>query len=103
MSDPTRRLLNDDEETAMARLADFMTDLRRWGLSANEGEMTAAVHVLQGFVIQHAIERQFAGFNSWFREVRTGESWEARHPHWRDQEAINKRLSSTSTVTRTTP
>jgi hypothetical protein len=65
-SGDARALFNEDEDAAMAHLNGFMVALRGWGLSANQDEMVAAIHVLQGFVVQHAVARQFSGLSDWF-------------------------------------
>lgn len=49
--------LDAEEQEAMDHLLDFMACLRAWGLRSNEGELASAIHVLQGFVIQHMLKR----------------------------------------------
>jgi len=41
----------------MDALAMIVQKVQLWGLRANLSEMTTAVHVLQGFVIQHMLHR----------------------------------------------
>ena len=62
-------VLDDDEHEAMGYLLEFMWKLRKWGMTANQVEMEAAVHVLQGFVIQHMLHRLEPGrWAAWTRE-----------------------------------
>lgn len=49
---------DEEEAEAMEHLLAYMELVtKRWGLRTNEGELTAAIHVLQGFVIQHMLRR----------------------------------------------
>jgi hypothetical protein len=58
--------LNEEEQAALDALNDFMQRVRYWGLRANHGEYTAAIHVLQGFVIQHALVRIDPRWGQWY-------------------------------------
>jgi hypothetical protein len=49
--------LDPEERETMDLLLAFMRQLDDWGLRVNQGEMTAAIHVLQSFVVQHMLER----------------------------------------------
>lgn len=49
--------LDEEEVTAMEDLFKVYICLRGWGLRANHGELEAAVHVIQGFIIQHMLQR----------------------------------------------
>lgn len=60
--------LNHDEQAAMDDLLRFMAKMKRMGLNANVSEMIAAVHVLQGFVIQHMLARVHPDWSSWYSE-----------------------------------
>lgn len=51
-------ILNAEEREAGDHLLAFMEIVsQRWGLAANAGEMTTAIHTLQGFIIQHMLVR----------------------------------------------
>lgn len=42
----------------MEALLGVMTTITRdWEMTANPGELTAAVHVIQGFIVQHMLHR----------------------------------------------
>lgn len=63
---------NDSErETLDAILFAFNRIAHEWKLKANHGELAAATHVLQGFVIQHMLSRLAPEWGSW---------WEAPEP-----------------------
>ena len=66
-----RVVLDADEQEAMDHLLAFMEIVsRRWQLAANSGELTAAIHVLQGFVIQHMLTRLEPGeWGDWWRQA----------------------------------
>jgi hypothetical protein len=49
--------LDPEEQEVMDLLLAFMKRLDDWGLKANQAEMTAAIHVLQGFVVHHMLQR----------------------------------------------
>lgn len=49
--------LDPEEREMMDLLLAFTRGLEGWGLRANQAEMTAAVHVLQGFVVHHMLQR----------------------------------------------
>jgi hypothetical protein len=55
MPDPT--MMNDEERIAMGKVTEAMHAIQGLGALANQVELTAAVHVLQGFVIQHMLHR----------------------------------------------
>jgi hypothetical protein len=54
---PVRARLDDEEQAAMDDLLAFMDKIQAMGITANWAELGAAVHVLQGFVIQHMLHR----------------------------------------------
>lgn len=50
--------LDREEEKAMNLLMVFMEIVRKdWKMTANGSEFTSAIHVLQGFVVQHMLHR----------------------------------------------
>lgn len=57
MSDPDGPALAGDEQVAMDKLLEVMEIIRGWGLQANQAELTQAVHVIQGFIIQRMLQR----------------------------------------------
>lgn len=63
--------LNDEEREAMRGLLRFMAVVRVWGLLANGGELIGAVHVLQGFIVQHMLRRLGGDrWSLWFADQR---------------------------------
>jgi hypothetical protein len=65
-------VLNVEEQKAMTCLYDFMQIVNvAWALDTNKGELAAAVHVLQGFVIQHMLRRlASAHWSAWYASQR---------------------------------
>lgn len=65
----TRPVLDPDEREAMDHLLAFMEIVsKRWQLRVNHPEMGAAIHVLQGFVIQHMLVRvEPDAWGDWWR------------------------------------
>jgi len=60
--------LSREEQKAMNHLIEFSKVVKGWGLSANQQEMTQALHVLQGFIVQHMLYRlNPAGWSDWYR------------------------------------
>jgi hypothetical protein len=58
---------NEDEEEAFDAIQGFMRVMHRLKLKANQQEMYSAIHVLQGFVVQHMLERLVPGaWGEWF-------------------------------------
>lgn len=62
-------VLNEDEQEAWDLLGAFMRKLQTWGLRTNEDELAAAVHVLQGFVVQHMLRRCVpqGAWSAWYK------------------------------------
>lgn len=62
-------LLSEDEK----RIMDYVKHVHNqitavWGLSANTEELTAAIHVIQLFIIQHVLAREAPKeFNNWYK------------------------------------
>lgn len=50
-------LQNDEERTAFKTLGQVHKQILDWGLRVNQAELSQAIHVLQGFIIQHMLER----------------------------------------------
>ncbi len=75
MSEQPRAIPYEQEQEALDCLARYMEIVwHGWGLRANESEQAAAVHVLQGAVIQHMLNRiEPARWGSWWddRESKT--------------------------------
>lgn len=49
--------LNDEEEEVMMLLLGVYERIVDWGLGANQYELAAAVHTIQGFIVQHMLNR----------------------------------------------
>ena len=66
----TQRAELDDEELAVfADLNEVVRGIRAWGLVANDQELITAAHTIQGFVIQHFLQRVgVPGISSWYSE-----------------------------------
>jgi hypothetical protein len=59
--------LDPEEREMMDLLVSFTRGLEDWGLRANQAEMTAAIHVLQGFVVHHMLQRIAPqAWSSWY-------------------------------------
>lgn len=54
---PQRALLNESEQTAWNDVVSAMQRIQAWGLATNESELGQAVHVIQGFITQHMLQR----------------------------------------------
>jgi hypothetical protein len=52
-----RAVLDADEQTVMDHIVAAFNGIQELGLNTNTGELAQATHVLQGFVIQHMLER----------------------------------------------
>lgn len=50
-------ILNTEEQAAMDDLLAAMDKILSWDLKSNGVELASAVHVLQGFIIQHMLQR----------------------------------------------
>lgn len=63
----TDRLLDDEEQAAMDAVNNAMSQIVALGLRANGTELASAIHVLQGFVVQHMLQRREAEhWGNWF-------------------------------------
>jgi hypothetical protein len=62
-----RAVLNEEEQETMEALTDVMTTItRRWRMTQNASELASAVHVIQGFVVQHMLHRlEPESWSSW--------------------------------------
>jgi hypothetical protein len=56
------------EEETNELLLEFMTRLREWGLKYNQDEMARAIHTLQMFVFQHALQRTGSLNGGWYAD-----------------------------------
>lgn len=55
------------EREASDHIIDAMNIIKSWGLEANHGELEAAIHVVQGFIIARMLTRANPDeFNSWY-------------------------------------
>jgi hypothetical protein len=65
-------MLSADEAEAMEMLLAVVDHIREdWGLMMNEAELTQAVHVIQGFIIQHMLQRLAPGqWGRWYAEKK---------------------------------
>ena len=60
-------VLDEREAELLRKLDEVMGGIKDWGLVANHDELGAAVHVLQGFIIQHMLHRVAPEhWNSWY-------------------------------------
>lgn len=51
-------VLSPEEQQAMDALLGVMNTITRtWDMTQNSGELAAAIHVVQGFIIQHMLHR----------------------------------------------
>lgn len=58
MTEPGSVTLDAHEQAVMDALLGVMrTITREWGMHANGSELVAAVHVVQGFIVQHMLHR----------------------------------------------
>lgn len=57
---------NEEEERTSDLLLDFMVQIKDWGLKYNSDEMTRAIHTLQMFVFQHALQRTDGLCGEWY-------------------------------------
>jgi hypothetical protein len=60
---------NDEEEKTNKLLMDFMDQLREWGLDCNGDEQARAIHALQMFVFQHALQRTGSVCGEWYSKL----------------------------------
>lgn len=60
-----------EEIKANDMLLDFMQQLRDWGLDCNHDEVARAVHSLQMFVFQHALQRTGGVNGQWYGNTAT--------------------------------
>lgn len=50
--------LNVEEQVAMDHLLAFMVTVQsEWGLKHNQSELVIGIHMLQGFILQHMLQR----------------------------------------------
>jgi len=56
----------EEEEVANDLLLDFMTTMREWGLDCNGDELARAIHTLQMYVFQHALQRTGSVCGEWY-------------------------------------
>jgi hypothetical protein len=69
-----------DEIVAMGEINDAYKRIVSWGLSANGSELTAAVHVVQGFVIQHMLARVDPDWSDWYQAPAQAEGTSEASP-----------------------
>jgi hypothetical protein len=65
---------DDEEEAAGELLLDFMQTVKDWGLDCNWNEFTSAIHTLQMFVFQHALQRTGGINGEWYESLRQEET-----------------------------
>jgi hypothetical protein len=62
-------VLNETERKAMDALIACMVEIQTWGEKANTSEFIAAIHVIQGFIIQHMLYRlEPTEWSNWYGE-----------------------------------
>lgn len=63
---------NESEEMANKHIMDFMKIVHEeWQLIGNHEELASAVHVLQGFIIQHMLSRIDSDkWGNWYGEEK---------------------------------
>lgn len=60
---------NDEERLANESLLDAVSRIQGWGLKANHAELVQATHVIQGFIVQHMLQRLNPdAFGRWYEE-----------------------------------
>jgi hypothetical protein len=57
---------NTEENDANLLLMDFMDTLKAWGLDCNGDEQVRAIHTLQMYVFQHALQRTGGVCGEWY-------------------------------------
>lgn len=50
-------LQSEEEVAAMKKLGEVHKQILDWGLLSNQNELVQAIHVIQGFVVQHTLQR----------------------------------------------
>jgi hypothetical protein len=64
---PALAVLDEREQAVMDDILSAMRGIQSLGLRTNQTELAMAVHVLQGFVIQHMLQRIAPGhWGAWF-------------------------------------
>lgn len=66
MTDENPKMLNDEEQEVITLLSAVVQHIYDWGLRANQGELIQAVHVIQGFIIQHMLQRLSPEWSKWY-------------------------------------
>lgn len=61
---------NKEEEATNELLMNFMDQLKEWGLDCNGDEQVRAVHTLQMYVFQHALQRTGGVCGNWYSKLR---------------------------------
>jgi hypothetical protein len=63
-------MLVDEEKKAMEHLFAASDIILGWGLKANSDELVQAVHVIQGFIVQHMLFRlNPQAWSRWYEKV----------------------------------
>lgn len=63
------KILDEEEQEVMDAIAAAYTKILGLRLGANHHELVASVHVLQGFVVQHALHRlDPEHWNAWYEK-----------------------------------
>jgi len=60
---------NKEEDEANLLLLDFMSTVQNWGLDCNGNELSQAIHTLQMFVWQHALQRNEIVCGEWYSKL----------------------------------
>lgn len=64
--------LDREEWTALERIREAHAMILGWGLVANAPELAAAVHVIQGFIVQHVLARTSDYWSNWYAPATSG-------------------------------
>lgn len=65
-------LWNEDEQETGDLLLEYMQRVKEWGLDGNWEEFTTAIHTLQQFTWQHALQRQGMICGQWYSKLPRG-------------------------------
>lgn len=68
MTDDDKSVLNDEERETMLLLDAVIGRIYDWGLRGNQLELIQATHVIQGFIIQHMLQRLSPEWAKWYAQ-----------------------------------
>lgn len=59
---------NEEEDQVGNKLLDVMYSINDWGLRANNNELVQAIHTIQMFIFQHALQRTGGINGEWYNK-----------------------------------